>query len=87
MIKPRLMARHRRFDVAQRMRARKLTEQQRRQLPLGGETANQFVGPVLLDKPIEGRQGSSFKTSRKTVFVWGTALILFVSKRVAKLWK
>jgi hypothetical protein len=38
-----------------------LTEQQRQQLSLGGETANQFVGPVLLDKPLKGRPGKQFQ--------------------------
>ena len=35
---------------------------------------------MLLDKLLERDHGSSFKTSRKTVFVWGTALIPFMSK-------
>ena len=39
----------------------KLTEQQRQQLPLGRETAHQFVGSVLLHKPLEGRPGKQFQ--------------------------
>jgi hypothetical protein len=61
MIKPRLMARHRGFDVAQRMRPRQLTKQQRQQLPLGRETAHQLVGPVLLHKPLKGRPGQQLQ--------------------------
>ena len=61
MIKPRPMARHRRFDVAQRIRPRQLTEQQRQQLPLGRETAHQCVGPALLHKPLKDRPGKQFQ--------------------------
>jgi len=61
MIKPRLMARHRGFDVAQRMRPRQLTKQQRQQLPLGRETARQLVGPALLHKPLKSRPGQQFQ--------------------------
>jgi hypothetical protein len=38
-----------------------LTQQQRQQLALGGERANQFVGPMLLHKPLKGRPGRPFQ--------------------------
>jgi hypothetical protein len=65
VIKPPLMARHRRFDIAQRSGPRQLAMQQRQQLALGRETARQFAGPVILHKPIELRPRNEFQNVAK----------------------
>src|SRR3954452_4738077 len=55
MIEPRLMALHPVHDLPQARRAAELAIQQRDQLPLRGQPANQFVRPVLLHNPLEPR--------------------------------
>src|SRR5437588_3755749 len=55
MIKPRLMALHAVHDLAQARRATELAIQQRDQLPLRGQLANQPVRPVLLHNPVKPR--------------------------------
>ena len=65
MIKPRLMARHRRFDVAQRRGPRQLAIQQRQQLALRRETAHEIVGPVLLHKLVKLGPGNEFQNVAK----------------------
>ena len=85
VIKPRLMARHRSFDVAQRLRPRQLAKQQRRQLPLGGETANQPVAAVPLDKPLERRPRKQFQNVAEDRIRMRHGVGPFMSKRVAKL--
>jgi hypothetical protein len=61
VIKPRLVARHRGFDLAQRTGAGQLAVQQRNQLVTGLELAYQFVAAVLVHKPIEHGPRNQFE--------------------------
>ena len=63
VIEPALVARHRRFDVAQRGGAGELRKQQRDQLIAGRELAHQFVAPVLFHKLVEGRPRDKFENA------------------------
>jgi hypothetical protein len=53
MIKPHLVALQPGDDVPQARRTAELTEQQRQKLPLRRQLARQFVGAVVLNKPLE----------------------------------
>ena len=61
VIEPRLVARHRRFDLAQRAGAGQLAVQQRDQLVTGLELAHQFIAAVLVHKPIERAPRNEFE--------------------------
>ena len=65
VIKPRSVARHRCMDVAQRMGARQLGEQQRYKLMLGLEATNQIVGSMGLHEFLENVPGDEFQYIRK----------------------
>jgi hypothetical protein len=61
MIEPALMARHRRFDLAQRRCAAQLREQERGQVLARGEAARPLVAPMLRNQPVKGRPGNPFQ--------------------------
>ena len=55
------VARHRRFDLAQRARAAQLRKQKRAQVLPGREAARALVGPMLVHKPVEGSPRDAFQ--------------------------
>ncbi len=61
MIEPRLVALHRRDDLAEARGAGKLTVQQRHELALRAERANAAVGLVLLHTPLERSPGNELQ--------------------------
>jgi hypothetical protein len=80
MIEPALMARHRRFNAAQRTRAAQLREQKRVQVLPGGEAARPPVSPVLVHQSVERRPRHKFQKIVKDAIPVPHGLGPFVSR-------